>query len=297
MSRAALFQGPDRYRNIAQALQAISLEVDLEARERIVIKPNFVSVHCPLSATHVDATRAVLDFLWERGVRKATLALGPAIGSVGDGLRNYGYLPLVDEFGLEVVNLNEDEGVQVELVDKKLRPMQLPLARTMVESDLRISVGPPKTHDLAIVTLSLKNLALGALLRGQKSKSHPSSPATQLNLYRMAYLVAPHLSVLDGFQAMEGNGPVSGTAVDWRIAIASADYVAADSLAAALMGWDYDQVGYLHYCQKKGLGEADVSQMELVGNVQPEKVRRQFKPHRTIAQQLDWHIPDEDRYL
>jgi hypothetical protein len=26
-------------------------------------------------------------------------------------------------------------------------------------------------------------------------------------------------------------------------------------------------------------------------------VRRQFRPHRTIDQQLDWRIPDEDRYL
>jgi uncharacterized protein (DUF362 family) len=195
------------------------------------------------------------------------------------------------------VNLNEDDPVEVEMIDRHLRPLQLRVARTMVESDLRISVGPPKTHDMAILTLSLKNMAVGALLRGQKSRIHQNAPAIQLNMYKMAAHVAPHLTVLDGFQAMEGNGPVSGDPVDWRIAIASADFVAADALAANLMGFPYEQVGYLYYCQLKGVGQADLEQMEIVGNVRPDQVRRTFKPHRSIKGQLAWRIPDAERYL
>lgn len=245
----------------------------------------------------MDAARAVLDFLRARGIREVTLAEGAAMGSVQQGIQNYGYEGLVRDYGLRVVDLNEDAAVEVELLDKKRQPMRLWVARTLIESDLRISVSPPKTHDLAKVTLSLKNMAVGALTKGQKSRIHQDCPAIHVNLYKMAAHVAPHLAVLDGFQAMEGNGPVSGEAVDWRIAIASADFVAADSLAAHLMGFPPETVGYLHYCALKGLGQGDPARMQIVGNVRPELVQRRFRPHSNIRSQMDWQLAGVERHL
>lgn len=296
-SRVALVRGDDRYRNVRQALEEIEGEIDLTEKRRIVVKPNFVSIRAPLSATHVDAVRAVLEFLKAKGADEVTLAEGPAMGSFQSGLRNYGYEELVREYGLKLVDLNEHEGVEVEVYDRRLRPMRLRVARTALESDYRISVSPPKTHDMTIVTLSLKNWAVGSLVRGQKSRCHQNTPAINLNLYKLAYHVAPHLSVLDGFRAMEGNGPVSGSAVDWRIAIASTDFLAADSLAAQLMGFKLEDVGYLYYCQLKGLGQGKLEEMELVGNAAVEEVRRSFKPHRSYNRQLKWRIPNVEEYL
>lgn len=293
----ALVRGDDRYTNVAQALQAIADDVELAGKQRIVIKPNFVTTHDATAATHREAVRAVLDLLWARGIRGVTLAEGPAMGTLEQGLRNYGYQELIDKYGLRTVDLNSDEGVPVDLWDRDLRPLRLMAARTLVESDLRISVGPPKTHDYAIVTLSLKNMAVGALLRGQKSRIHQSYPVINLNLYRMARYVAPHLTVIDGFQAMEGDGPVGGDPVDWRIAIASTDFVAADSLAATLMGFPAEGIGYLHYCRLTGLGEGDLQRMRLEGNVAPAQVQRRFRPHRSYKQQVNWQIPDVERYL
>ena len=48
----------------------------------------------------------------------------------------------------------------------------------------------------------------------------------------------PDLAVIDGFLAMEGNGPTSGTPVEHRVAIASLDWLAADRVGVALMGID-----------------------------------------------------------
>lgn len=296
-SRVALVKGDDRYGNVLQALESIEEDVDLAGKRRIIIKPNFVSVHRPLSATHVDAVRAVLDFLRARGLEGVTLAEGPAMGSVQQGLKSYGYLGLVDDYHLKVVDLNKDESVELDLYDKRLRPMRLRVARTVLESDYRISVGPPKTHDMAIVTLSLKNMAVGSLVRGQKSRVHQSCPVINLNLYKLAHHVAPHLAVLDGFQAMEGNGPVGGSAVDWRIAIASTDFLAADSLAAQAMGFALEDIGYLYYCQLSGLGQGTLEGMELVGNATLADVRRKFQPHSGYERQLRWRIADVERYL
>jgi len=295
--RVALIQGNDRYRNVRQALDAIADDIQVEGKKRIIIKPNFVTVHRQVAATHRDAVRALLDFLAERGVEGITLAEGPAMGSLQAALDNYGYMPLVKKYGIETVALNSDESVEVDLRDRHRNPLTLPAARTAVESDYRISIGPPKTHDMAIVTLSLKNMAVGSLLGGQKSRCHQDTPGININLYRMARYVAPHLAILDGFEAMEGNGPCSGDAVDWRVAIASTDFVAADSLCSDLMGFPPNKVGYLHYCHLMGLGQGDPSAIEIVGNATPDQVRRQFKPHRDYGRQTKWRIPDVEQYL
>ncbi|OGO04023.1 MAG: hypothetical protein A2Y73_01400 [Chloroflexi bacterium RBG_13_56_8] len=295
-SRVALMKGDDRYQNVLQALEAIQDDIDLTGKRRVVVKPNFVSVYIPQATTHVDAVRAVLDFLKARGVTGVTLAEGPASGTLQKGIRSYGYQPLIDAYHLRTVDLNEDDPVEIEVYDDKLRSMRLPVARTLVESDYRISVGPPKTHDTVVATLSLKNLAVGSII-GRKRRVHQGYPGINLNLYKLAYHVAPHLSVIDGFRAMEGNGPVNGRPVDWKIAIASADFLAADSLGAQLMGFTLEEIGYLYYCQLKGLGQGNREEMELVGNASFDEVRRKFQPHHSYHSQLNWKIPQVEQYL
>jgi uncharacterized protein (DUF362 family) len=205
---------------------------------------------------------------------------------------------LIKEYGLKVVDLGRDDDIEVEGYDRDLRPLSLRVARTMVESDYLISVGPPKTHDTVNVTLSLKNVVVGALSPpGQTGRFHQGYQAVNLTLFKLAAHVAPDLAILDGFQAMEGNGPVSGDPVDWKIAIASTDFLAADSLALQLMGFSLEEIGYLYYCQIKGLGQGNVEDMELVGDATIEKVQRTFKPHTSYRQQLEWKVPDVERYL
>jgi uncharacterized protein (DUF362 family) len=219
------------------------------------------------------------------------------MGSFRQGLENYGYNAWLGRYPVELVDLNDDEGVPVPAYDQKLKPMTLRVSRTVLESDLRISISPPKTHDTVNVTLALKNYAVGSLVRGQKRAIHQGCAGINLNLAKMAAYVAPHLAILDGFEAMEGNGPTQGTAVDWRIAIASTDFLAADGLACRLMGFDLDEIGYLHYCQRMGLGQGRIEGMEIVGNIAPEQAARRFRPHRLYSELLEWHIADVERYL
>jgi uncharacterized protein (DUF362 family) len=156
-SRVALVRGNNRYENVAQSLEQIAADVDLSGKQRVLIKPNFVVTHKPLAATHVDAVRAVLDFLRARYSGPITIAEGPSVQPAAEGYRNYGYEPLVQAYDATLMDLNHDEPVPMEVYDWRLRPLRLHLARSVVESDFRISVGPPKTHDAVTVTLSLKN--------------------------------------------------------------------------------------------------------------------------------------------
>jgi uncharacterized protein (DUF362 family) len=81
------------------------------------------------------------------------------------------------------------------------------------------------------------------------------------------------------------------------LAIASTDFLAADAVAVQIMGFDLDEVGYLHYCKLGGLGKADPEKIEVLGNCTIEECVRPFKPHPNHKRQLEWQTPDVKRLL
>ncbi len=350
-SRLALTRGDDRYQNLTAALDAIVDDVDLRDVAQILVKPNFVSPDHPLCATHVDATRATIDWLRARTDVPIVIGEGTALRSTWDAFENYGYLSLPDEYrDVSLMDLNTDEAVELTAFDWRLRPLRLKASRTAVQSPFRISVGPPKTHDTVLVTLSLKNMIMGGLVNwssppqgdpsgdgrqpneqlvrlsrsrltgaikrvyealpqrlrynvplervkmyclsqfkpSSKRAMHQSFSVMNLNLFALAPYLYPHLAIIDGFEAMEGDGPTKGDPVNWHIALASTDWLAADVTAARLMGFELDEVGYLYYCAQAGYGTTVPSAIEVVGNVVPAEVARHFKRHASSHLQRRW---------
>jgi uncharacterized protein (DUF362 family) len=331
-SAVALVRGKERMETIPKALDLISDQI--HPGKKIVISPNFVSTVKQLGATHADAVRAVLEFLKDKHDGEIVIADGASFSDTMDGYKNFGYYPLRDEFGVELIDLNRDEWVEVDAFNHRLKPVKLRMARTLIESDYIISVSPPKTHDTVIVTLSLKNIIMGGLIRNQKEgdsgpglitkianlgmgfflppwirdwpplqslrdfinyttlKSdklamHQGFPVINLNLYKLASLVKPHLSIIDGTVGMQGNGPIWGTPVDLGAVITSTDFMAADALATHIMGFQLDEVGYLHYCSLAGMGVSDIAEMDLRGD-DVEDCVIPFEPHETYKKQLNW---------
>jgi len=285
----ALVRSRGHYEGVQEALMLIKDQVaqGIKGKKKVLVKPNFVSARVQLSATPVEAVRAVLDLVTQYHSGKIIIAEGPAISTFQEGLRNFGYLRLRDEYDVEFIDLNEDEPGEVEILNSHLKPISVHVARTVVESDYRISVTRPKTHDEVIVTLSIKNTAVGSLLKGDKSRIHQGYKAINLNLARISKLTLPHLGVIDGFIGMEGNGPVSGTPINFRIAAASLDPVALDAVVAEAMGFNPQDVGYLHYLGEWGIGTLDLDKIEIRG-IPLEKVKRSFKPHSGYREQLKW---------
>jgi uncharacterized protein (DUF362 family) len=103
------------------------------------------------------------------------------------------------------------------------------------------------------------------------------------NMFHLAQEIYPDLGVIDGFEAMEGNGPVGGTPVDARIAMASLDPLAMDSLATKLMGFDPSQILYLTSMAEAGMGQGDLSKIEVLGTP-PEQCQFHFKAHQRMIE-------------
>ncbi len=339
VATVSLIQGPDRYDNVRTALDLIADDITFDGRRQVLIKPNFVSQR-QLAATHNDAMRAVLDFVRARYAGPVVIAEGAALVNTWQSFAHFGYEALIAPYDVRLVDLNADDTVFVQVYDRRWKPRTLRLARTVVESDLRISVGPPKTHDTVIVTLSIKNMVMGSLINpmvaardfsrreslssldkltpqwlrfsaladwamermaennlSDKFAMHQGYPVINLNMAMLAPWVWPHVAVIDGFEAMEGPGPTKGDPVDWRVALAGTDALAVDAFTTSLMGFDPNGIGYLHYCRRLGLGVADFAEIKTIGNIEPEAVRRQFKPHPGYRRQLKWHLEAASQLL
>jgi len=86
---------------------------------------------------------------------------------------------------------------------------------------------------------------------------------------------------------MEGRGPTFGTPIRSNWVLASTDFLAADSLATYLMGFDLKNVGYLYLCRKENLGNAYPDNIQIIGE-NPKKLRMHYKPHPTYKKQINW---------
>lgn len=303
--RLGLMHGESRADNVYQALKRIEPEVRqaMAGKKRIVIKPNMVSVDFQLSATHADCLEGMLEFFSGLTKDEIIVAETPANGPAMTGYDNYGYLRLKNKYNVKFLDLDEQPFTHVYLVDEHYRPHRARFSTFLADRDtFLVSAAPMKTHDRAVVTLGLKNTVVGALLKDSGYTWGPGSKGTSdkhfvhggrenqgihFNMFKLARRVTPHLSVLDGFQAMEGDGPVQGTPVDHKIALASTDWLAADRTAAQLMGFDYAKVGYMVFAEQAGMGQTNLGKIEVLG---PgiDGLTRQYKPHKRVQDQYKW---------
>ena len=286
MIKVSLVSSTDRAEGVTESLRLIDGEVDIPDRP-VMVKPNFVTTGKQLAATHVDTTRATLEYLVQKGVRDFIIAVGPAVGTPDSGFDNYGYRALTNDFNIEFLDLNTDDRVPVPAFDDRLNPQTLYMSRRLSESYV-VSVFPMKTHNTVVVTLGLKNILVGTLSGvEQKMKIHKGSKAINLTLAKMAQHVTPDLVVIDGVIGMQGNGPVAGYEMPSNVVVAAHHGIAADVVGLQVMGFELEKVGYLRYAME--LRNLSMGDIEIVG-ASIEDVRVTYMAHDDIAEQLTWPL-------
>jgi uncharacterized protein (DUF362 family) len=279
-SSAALIKGNDRAENIYKSLKLIEDQVFSGIRDKqVMIKPNFVQTSNQLAGTHVDAVRGILEFL--RPHYKKEIIIGEAAATkegTNAGYDHYGYRDLVNKYKVKLVDMNLGAYEYRYTFGPKSVPLPIRICAPMLDPNLYIiSASIMKTHGYVSVTLSLKNMLLGAPINDYKAAQSDKFQMHQgphgepddiihFNLFHMAQEVFPDLAVIDGFTGMEGDGPSRGTPVDSRIAVASVDPLAADVLGARLMGYDSKKILYLSSMTEAGLGQGNLEKIKVLGN-------------------------------
>ncbi len=289
----SLVKGENRHDNVLRALKLIESDILPSIRgRRIMIKPNVVTPINPLGSLHVDTVRAILDFLAPHVKERILIGESATLDTV-KGFTNYGYYALEKEYNVKLVDLNTTDFAYRYVVDKDNKPLPIRIISAFLDPDLYlISAAPMKTHNIVLVTLSLKNILLGAPLNDYKKNdkglmhTQPQTTANDIchfNMFHLAREVFPDLAVIDGFQAMEGKGPAWGTPLDARVALASCDPVAADTLAVKVMGFDVRKVNYLTAMADAGMGQGDYDKIQVLGTPLDQCLYRFKVDDRTAA--------------
>jgi uncharacterized protein (DUF362 family) len=309
VSKVAITQGKSRQLNIERALNMIDHEVSALIREkapcRILIKPNMVRTNKPLAATHVDTLRAILEYLqqYDQHIAQIVIGEGPAGSPASQGFQTYGYYNLQKTFAVDLIDLNNEpyHKIRVDAIDGGTNEIRI--AQTPLNFDLSISVTLPKTHETVIYSGVVKNFLMGIVIwdsmddkikmhgfsNRREWEQHYPSAIKQLhkNLVKLFRTCKPDIGIIDGLVAMEGNGPVAGSAKPLGIAVAGTDPVAVDAVTVNVLGINPLDIGYLYYANQEGLGQADTSQIRIIGET-IETVFNPWKLHQNIELEWNW---------
>jgi len=309
-SRVSLVTGTNRAEMVFNALHPFAKEItQAVGNRRIVVKPNLVEKDIQLCATHKDTIEGILEFY--KSINKldnVVIAESIAFGETTDCYECYGYYPVAEKYKVKLLDLDKQPYQLHYVMDEAdVLPKPIRVSSFLANRDnFVMSVARMKTHNTVVATLSLKNLVLGAPLKDPGYMYHGIANSTSgkriihgngyrafnYNIYAMAYHVRPDLAFVDGYDGMEGNGPTRGTPVDHRVCVAGLDWMAVERVCLELMSIDPTKIGYLTYCAGAGMGQFDLSKIEIMGEPLAKHIRTYQLPPN-MERQLQWMTPIE----
>jgi uncharacterized protein (DUF362 family) len=258
----------------------------IDVRDRsVLLKPNLVeNVPGHPVNTHPLLVGAAATSFLRMGARRVLVGEGP--GHERDTELVISEIGLETELrnrGVGFVDLNRDELVEVDLKARYSGLDHLWLPRTVLMADVVVSMPKIKTHHWAGVTLSLKNMF--GIVPGMKygwPKNLLHWHGIHESILDICATVPIHFVIADGIVAMEGNGPLQGTARELHRIVLADDPVAADATCARLMGLDPRQVKHIAVGQSF-LGNLDPDRISLLAGA----VARPDRPFAVLPEFRD----------
>jgi len=244
---------------------------------------------------------------WQvEGVIKGLLELGfkpkqiipvenkTVVTDVYQGVKNHGWDKILKKYGVKMHYLTKEPYIRYQpktkmMVLNKIFPDGIFLPKIIFNKPL-ISLCTMKTHVFTVTTGAIKNYF--GMLRKIRHYAHRYIHSAIIDLLAIQKEIHPQLiGLMDGAVVGSGPGP---RAMKWQIEnylLASSDFVALDSVAAKMMGFQPLKIKYLKLGEKKGLGIADPRKIKVIGK-KTNKVNLGFKQTDTLAsrgQKLIYH--------
>jgi uncharacterized protein (DUF362 family) len=253
---------------IKEVLDLINAEKIIKPQKTVVITANMVDNKPADSGTvvHPDLLRKIIRYIKSLDPRRIVVAAGAGGAPTAQVFGEIGFNKIIEEEKVEFVDLNYGPYTEVKL-NSRIVP-HLKINKLFKEADVNISFTPIKMHKEATASLGIKNIALSwppSELHGTPKKQLGIHEDLHEFIYAMGEIFPIDLTILTGMNGMYGTGPSDGKAVHSDLIIAGTDPVAADAVAARIMGFLPQAVHYLFTLYRRGIGEADVKKMDLRG--------------------------------
>lgn len=270
--------GEDLKASIERALDFIEWHRFVDKGARVFVKPNFtLSYYKEGVTTSPRFLRALLEILSSRAGK---LIVGESDGgnhsfTAEQAFAAHDMYRMCSELGADLVNLSSvpAEMVEGEVLGKKVK-VGLP-SLLLHDVDCFVSAPVLKIHVITTVSVSLKN-SWGCYPDTMRGLHHQD---LSQKLALIARVLSPKLVVVDGTHALNRHGPMYGESVATNLVLAADNTVAADALAASVMGFQPEKIAHLALAERAGLGPARLDRVTL--NQDWRQFRRQFCVQRT----------------
>jgi len=279
----------DRVEDAVREAVAQAGGLEIAPGSTVLLKPNGVTPSPSGSGKITDArvTEAVARLVLEQGPGRVIIGEGSSVGYDFPGRRDTmtcleasGTADVARRLGLELVDLNRDEPVQVHAPGAYVMP-DFAVARTAWEADILVDLPVVKTHVRTGITCGLKNMK-GVLPGNEKKRTHRMG--LDRAIVDLNRVMRPHYTVVDAIVGAQGTHSRPEDRVPLGCVLAGADVVAVDAVCAAVMGFDVSQIHHLQLAAEAGLGLSDLAQIEVRG-APIAAVRRPFLPYQEAARE------------
>ncbi len=248
----------------------------VKPRQRVLLKPNLLSAKAPPRAitTHPNLVEAVINEVRKAGGEPF---IGDSPGGAVRGIKrvwqNTGMEEMAGRANVELVNFEASGSKGI-----RFGRYSFFISKPVLEADIIINLPKLKTHTLTLFTCAIKNMfgVIPGFRKGELHKLFPGPVEFAEMLVHLYKLVTPSFTIVDAIQAMEGNGPSSGSPHDLGLILAGDDAVAIDSIAAGIIGFPEGAIDTTRIAAGMGLGQGGVERLNVVGSgvgVRPDRFK------------------------
>ncbi|MBD0346467.1 MAG: DUF362 domain-containing protein [Coleofasciculus sp. Co-bin14] len=220
--------------------------------DRVLLKPNLLTSgrlgkEC---ITRPEIVYCVAQLVQEAG-GKPFLGDSPAFGSAKGVARANGYLPMMEELNLPIIEFHGQRYETQSIAFNHLR-----LCKEAMDADVVINLPKLKSHVQLTLTMGVKNL-FGCVPGKMKAWWHMEAGKDEKRFGEMlvetARAINPDLTILDAIVGHEGNGPSGGEPRQLNILGASEDVFALDRSIVEILNVDPTVVPTIAAAQRMGL--------------------------------------------
>ncbi|MFX0149977.1 MAG: DUF362 domain-containing protein [Candidatus Hodarchaeota archaeon] len=242
-----------------KALELVGgLENFVKPGDKVVVKPNICGGNpdVPGSFTSKSLIEELARLIHEIGATCLIVDSDMVWTDFEDVAKAQGWIDWAKDNNFPLINLRKANCVKFDFGSSSKVGISI-ASKIMIDADVIISVPAMKTHLLTNVTLGMKNM-YGTFPEGDKAKYHKIGIEDVIVDMNSAF--TPTLTIIDGTIGGESIGPLTCKPLNYETIIISNDVVAADSLAAFMMGFDpINDIEHIQKAHQKELGRGDVT--------------------------------------
>lgn len=239
---------------------------------KVLLKVNLIGPKPSESAaiTNCEFVRAVIRILVKRQcivwVGDSSGGAIPSMALTGKSFRISGIEKIAEEEGAVIKNFDCEGVVETERKDSFGKAMYL--AKPMFDADLIINMPKFKTHMIAAYTGAIKNLfgCIPGLKKAEYHKSAPTPAKLGEVLADINQALKVDLHIVDGINAMDGQGPTTGNAFAANKILIGMDALALDTVACKMINLDIENVPFYKAAINRKIGEYELENIEIKGD-------------------------------